>query len=165
MFRSTRTYCRISSGRNTSHSLKRRASVVIQHGTEMHTKILSRIAPTSSLLMRSSLWTVLVGIMPIPDVIEEVDLILPCEQCSADAMNRCISPTLFFPNEVGESQRTNTRAHLIIKSALFIEVVKEFRICFTPPEVKISDFKVAPDWRRDRQTGERGDKSERSNLQ
>lgn len=85
--------------------------------------------------------------MSIPNVIEEVNLLLLREQCGSDAMDWCISPTLFQIKL--RPKACKHKAHLIIESTLLIEVFEEFGICLASPEVKISNLKVAPDWPRD----------------
>jgi hypothetical protein len=65
--------------------------------------------------------------MSIPDVIEEVNLLLLREQCGSDAMDRGISPTL------------------VIESTLLIKVFEKFGICLASPKVEIRDLKVAPE--------------------
>jgi len=65
--------------------------------------------------------------MPISNIVEKVNLVLPCEQSSPDTMDRSIAPPL------------------IVKATFFVEEVKEFRVCFAPPEVEIADLKVTPE--------------------
>jgi hypothetical protein len=82
--------------------------------------------------------------MSIPDVIEEVNLLLLREQCGSDAMDRGISPTLFQIKLCPKACKHKT--HLVIESTLLIKVFEKFGICLASPKVEIRDLKVAPDW-------------------
>jgi hypothetical protein len=45
-----------------------------------------------------------------------------------------------------EEYRSPGETNLIVEPALLIEKVKEFRICFASPEIKVTYFEVAPNY-------------------
>lgn len=65
--------------------------------------------------------------MSVPDVREEVNLILRCEQSSTDRVNRRVTPAL------------------VVETASLVEVVEELAIGFASPEIKVADLEVTPD--------------------
>lgn len=67
------------------------------------------------------------GFVPIPYILEEVDLILLREEGSAETVDRCISPPL------------------VVEPTFRIEMLEVSCVSFTTPEVKISNFKITPD--------------------
>lgn len=77
--------------------------------------------------MRFSLRTPLEWLVPVPDIREEVELVLRCKQCSADGVNGCVAPAL------------------VVETTSLVEVLEEFAIGFASPEVEITDLEVAPD--------------------
>lgn len=58
------------------------------------TKILTRVTPTLALGVCLALWAVLEWLVSVSDIVEEVDLVLSCEECRAYAVYWCVSPTL-----------------------------------------------------------------------
>lgn len=73
-----------------------------------------------------SLWTPLEWLVSVPNVREEVKLVLRCEQSSADGVNWCVAPTL------------------VVEAACLVEVVEEFAIGFASPEVEVANLEVTP---------------------
>lgn len=67
------------------------------------------------------------GFVSVTNFLEEVDLILPGEESSPNAVYGGVSPSL------------------IVEATLLIEIVEIFAISFATPEVQISNFKVTPD--------------------
>lgn len=65
--------------------------------------------------------------MPVPDVREEVKLILGCKQSSADGVNRRVAPAF------------------VVEAAGLVEVVEELAISFASPEIKVTNLEVTPD--------------------
>lgn len=65
--------------------------------------------------------------MSVADILEEMNLVLACEERGTDTVNGCVAPTF------------------IVEAAFLIKVVEELRIRLTSPEVKVADLKVAPD--------------------
>lgn len=94
----TETSYRIGSSTNTIHGLITIASARWNFRSRTRrtalTKVLRRVAPALSFFMTRSLRTMLERLMPVPNIFKKVDLILPSEERSADAMNRSISPSL-----------------------------------------------------------------------
>lgn len=68
------------------------------------------------------------GVMAIPDIFKEVDLILASEQRSADGMNWCIAPPF------------------VVETTLLVKVVEEFAIRLSAPEIEVADFEVGPNY-------------------
>lgn len=70
--------------------------------------------------------------MPVPDILEEVNLILVGEKSCTDGMHRRITPTL------------------VVEATLAIEMLEEFGVCLAAPKVEVADFEVGPDWKEGR---------------
>lgn len=90
-------------------------------------KILSWVTPASGFRVQISLGAMLEGFVTIPNIIEEVELILPREKRRTYAVYRRITPTL------------------VIEAALFIQIVKELGIGFISPKVHIGNLEVTPE--------------------
>ena len=58
--------------------------------------------------MELSLWAMLEGFVPIPDIIKEMDLVSVRKQRGTDAMYRSITPSLVLKNQVGALRRQYT---------------------------------------------------------
>ena len=78
--------------------------------------------------MRFSLWTMLERLVSVSDIIEEMNLVFPCEERGSDRVYRRVTPSL------------------VVESALLVEILEELAICFTAPEVQIANFEVTPDY-------------------
>ena len=65
--------------------------------------------------------------MPVPDIREEVELVFGCKQSSTDRVNGGITPSF------------------IVKATGLVEMVEEFAVRLSSPEVEVADFKVGPD--------------------
>jgi hypothetical protein len=68
------------------------------------------------------------GVMAVPDIFEEVDLVLASEQRSADGMDRGIAPPF------------------VVEPTLLVKVLKEFAICLSAPEIEVANFEVGPNY-------------------
>lgn len=73
-----------------------------------------------------SLRTPLERLVSVPNVREEVELVLRCEQSSANGVNWCVAPTF------------------VVEAACLVEVVEEFAIGFASPKVEVADLEVTP---------------------
>lgn len=65
--------------------------------------------------------------MSVPNVREEVNLILRCEQSSTDRVDGCVTPAL------------------VVEAAGLVEVFEEFAVSFASPEIKVANLEVTPD--------------------
>ena len=79
------------------------------------TKIYLGIAPTFPAFVSVTLWTVLERLVTVPNIVEEMYLVLLREKCSSYAMDGCISPAF------------------VIKTAFFVEEIEEFHVAFASP--------------------------------
>jgi hypothetical protein len=65
--------------------------------------------------------------VPVPNIIEEMDLVLVRKESGTDRVHWRISPTL------------------VVKPALLVEEVEELGVGLAPPEVEGTDLEVGPD--------------------
>jgi hypothetical protein len=65
--------------------------------------------------------------VPIPNIIEEMDLVLIRKESGTDRVHGRISPTL------------------VVEPALLVEEVEELGVGLAPPEVEGTDLEVGPD--------------------
>lgn len=65
--------------------------------------------------------------MPVPNIVEEVDLVLAREERRTNRVHRRVTPAL------------------VVKPALLVEVVKELGVALATPEVEVADLEVRPD--------------------
>jgi D-ribose pyranose/furanose isomerase RbsD len=66
--------------------------------------------------------------VPIPDIIEEMDLVLIRKESGTDRVHWRISPTL------------------VVEPALLVEEVEELGVGLAPPEVEGADLEIGPDY-------------------
>lgn len=66
-------------------------------------------------------------LMPVPNIVEEVNLVLLCEECCSNTVDRRIAPTF------------------VVKATLLVKEIEKLLITFGSPQVKTADLKVAPD--------------------
>ena len=91
------------------------------------TEILVLRTPTLSSRVLLALRAMLEGLVPVPDVAEEVDLVLVCEKSSANGVHGRVAPAF------------------VVEATLLVEVVKELGVCLSTPEIEVADLKVGPD--------------------
>lgn len=75
----------------------------------------------------STLRTMLERFMPIPDILEKVDLTLVRKECRSDRVYRRISPSF------------------VVETTFSIKEVEELRISISTPEIEISNFEIGPE--------------------
>ena len=82
----------------------------------------------------------------LTNIIEEMDLFFPREQCGTDTVYGCVSPSLQTSSAVSQRlSHTRTTPHLIVESALLIKILEELHVRFATPQIHVTDLKVAPD--------------------
>lgn len=87
----------------------------------------------------------------LTNIIEEVDLLLLCEECSTNTMHRCIAPSLKEMTNDRLALHTITKTirrgpYLIVETTLLIKEVEELAVCFASPEIQVTNLKVTPDY-------------------
>jgi hypothetical protein len=92
-----------------------------------HTEVLRRVTPAFALLVRLALRTMLERLMPVANVIEEVDLILAREERRADTVYRCVAPAF------------------IVKATLLIEELEVLHVRLGTPEFERANLEVGPE--------------------
>jgi len=114
---------------------------------EVHvTEIIISIAPALPLGMARALWAMLEWSVPITDILEEVNLVLFCEQGSPNRMYRCVTPSLW--NRIRELlylRRIFELQYFVVKTALAFKELEVLHVGFTSPEIEIANFKITPD--------------------
>jgi len=101
--------------------------VLVQTRIPFAVEVVTLITPALALGMRSSLWAMLEGLMPITDIVEKVDLILVCKKSCADAVNWGVSPAL------------------IVEPALGVKMLEELHVRLATPESQVTNLKVTPE--------------------
>lgn len=77
--------------------------------------------------MRISLGTMHERLMLVPNIIEEMNLVLAREQCGSNGVHWCVAPTF------------------VVETAFGVKMVEVFGISFGTPEAEVADFKIGPD--------------------
>lgn len=77
--------------------------------------------------MRFSLGTVHKRLVLIPNIIEEMNLVLSGKERGADRVHGSITPAF------------------VVESTLGVEVLEVFGVGFATPEVEVANFEVGPD--------------------
>jgi hypothetical protein len=85
----------------------------------------------------------------VPDLVEEVDLILVSEQSCCDGVHRRISPSLKSGKDICYSvlcwHGHITIPYLVVEPALRVKILEELHICLAAPKFHVSNLEVAPD--------------------
>jgi len=82
----------------------------------------------------------------VADFVEEVDLFLAREQCSADTVHGRVAPTLLKENVILASTKVPVPLpHLIVESTLLVQKLYKLRVGLASPEIEVTDLKVTPD--------------------
>ena len=77
--------------------------------------------------MSITLRAMLEWLMPVPNIVEEINLVLLREECRSNTVDRSITPTF------------------IVEATLLVKEIEKLLITFGSPQVKITDLEVAPD--------------------
>lgn len=77
--------------------------------------------------MSIALWAMLERLVPVSNIVKEMNLVLFGEECCSNTVHRSIAPTF------------------VVEATLPVKEIEELLITFGSPQVQITDFEVAPD--------------------